>query len=74
MFIFFGTREFGKVDRIKNVGFVTTKFFHINLVPLVPLCSYFVLGKSSEQGEVIALPMSLKSIFTNDSPEQPSID
>ncbi|QRN93605.1 hypothetical protein JRI60_31070 [Archangium violaceum] len=38
-----GTWLFGKVDVVPELGHVATKFFHINLVPLVPIESYFVV-------------------------------
>ncbi len=49
MFFIFGTRSFGKCDKVGALFYVVTQFFHINFVPLIPTKSYIVL-KGSESG------------------------
>ncbi len=64
MVYIFGTRTFGKVDRVPGLFFVTTKFFHINFLPLIPLGSFVVLEGSNTgytfRGRSVGL--SLKSL------------
>jgi hypothetical protein len=59
MFLIFGTRTFGKVDRVPGLFYVTTRFFHINFVPLIPLGSY-VIFEGTDRGKMIGF--SLKSL------------
>ncbi len=40
--IIYGTRTYGRVDEIEDVGAVETKFFHVFWVPLIPMRSMFV--------------------------------
>ena len=49
MFFIFGTRMFGKCDKVGEQFYVATQFFHINFVPIVPVKS-FVIMKGSESG------------------------
>jgi hypothetical protein len=52
----FGTRLFGQADCVAGVFCVRTRFFHINLVPLIPLSSYLILeGKGSSADRAIQL-------------------
>lgn len=37
MLILFGTRQYGQTDRVPGYFCVTTTFFHINFVPLIPV-------------------------------------
>lgn len=52
-----GTRLCGKVDETQ-AGYVTTQFFHLWLIPLVPLSSAFVSG-----GSGIKIPVSWRSVL-----------
>ena len=60
MFITFGTRNFGSVDRVPGCGHVATRFFHIQFVPLIPTASLAVPSGQPDVG--LRIPMSLKSI------------
>ena len=55
----------GKVDRVPGYFYVSTQFWHIQFVPIVPLRSYIVL-EGSEQGNVFRgkpIPLRLKSVL-----------
>ncbi|QEL15290.1 hypothetical protein [Limnoglobus roseus] len=46
-----GEHMYGYVDRVPGLCYVSTRFFHINFVPLIPLGSFVVLeGTEAEQG------------------------
>jgi hypothetical protein len=45
-----GKRLCGKVDRVPGLFYVSTMFFHIDYVPLVPVSSFLVF-EGTEQGE-----------------------
>ena len=55
----YGQRLYGKVDHVPGMFYVSTMFFHVNYVPLVPLGSYVVLdgsdGDDSFQGTRVGL-------------------
>jgi hypothetical protein len=57
-----GTRLFGKVDAVPNLGHVATKFFHINLLPLIPIESYFVVAQYPKGWVGVVIPTSRKSV------------
>jgi len=59
MLLIFGTRTFGKVDRVPGLFYVTTQFFHINFVPILPLHSYIIF-EGTNRGKKIGV--SLKSL------------
>jgi len=50
MFVMFGTRSCGKVDRVPGFAYVVTHFFHINYLPLIPTKSWIVL-EGTEDGD-----------------------
>ena len=66
MVIHFGTRLYGRVDVVPGVFHVATEFFHVLLVPLVPLRSWLVL---KEEGVIlprfsgVRIPLSWKSVM-----------
>jgi hypothetical protein len=45
-----GQRLCGKVDRVPGLFYVSTKFFHVDYMPLFPVGSYLVI-EGTEQGE-----------------------
>ncbi|HZH79234.1 MAG TPA: hypothetical protein VEY88_24620 [Archangium sp.] len=57
-----GTRLFGKVDAVPNLGHVATKFFHINLLPLIPIESYFVVAQVRKGWVGVVIPINWKSV------------
>jgi hypothetical protein len=64
-----GFRLYGKVDQVGNSCYVATKFFHVGLVPLIPLDSWVVLPDSVQDHEFFnewrgkRIPLNWKSIF-----------
>ncbi len=54
-----GTRYYGKVDCIEEVGHVATKFTHILLAPIVPQGSYFI----PDDGEPVPVALSANSLL-----------
>src|SRR5262249_10119139 len=65
MFAIFGTRNFGKVDHVPGLFYLSTEFFHVNFVPLVPTGTHLVID-GSESGDGfrgVKIGMSGKSIF-----------
>src|SRR5688572_9675502 len=63
MFVIYGTRLMGKVDHVENLGYVSTQFFHLNFVPLVPTGSYLILAENGDDFRGVSLPLSFKSIL-----------
>lgn len=64
MYLFYGSRTFGKVDEIKGVGHVATEFGHVFWFPLVPKESFLVTNEKWNGVEGIPIPMSMKSVGT----------
>jgi hypothetical protein len=66
MIVVFGTRLMGKCDVVPGMFHVATRFGHFCFLPLIPMGSYAVVGKSGNRihrDDVGALiPLSLKSI------------
>ncbi|MFO1092649.1 MAG: hypothetical protein U0992_04940 [Planctomycetaceae bacterium] len=64
--VVFGQRLCGQVDRISGLCYVSTQFWHIDYVPLIPLRSY-VIAEGSEDGEGgfrgVQIRMSPKSVI-----------
>lgn len=60
--IIFGTRCFGGTDTVPGVFHVTTKFFHIDFLPLVPCTSYLVLELRGEDGRVLQRATELPAL------------
>jgi hypothetical protein len=59
--MFFGEIHVGMVDRVPRVGYVVTRFHHLNFLPIAPLGSYFVfLGPESYE---VKIPLSIKSVL-----------
>ncbi len=64
MYLFYGSRTFGKVDEIEGVGHVATEFGHIFWFPLVPKETFFVTKEKWNGVEGIPIGMSMKSVGT----------
>jgi hypothetical protein len=62
MIIIYGSKLYGKVDVVPGLFHVETKFGHLWYIPLIPVESYVVFGKSGENFNGIKIPMSFKSI------------
>ena len=56
--LIFGTHRFGWVDHIEGLGTVSTRFFHIMYVPLIPLGSALVEG---DRG--VRIGLSIESVL-----------
>jgi hypothetical protein len=63
---FYGQHLFGQVDRVPGVFYVSTMFWHVNFLPLVPLRSHVVLeGTEKDEGfQGVRIPLNLKSVLT----------
>src|SRR5438105_8483219 len=59
MFFVFGTRTYGKCDKVGELFYVVTKFAHINFVPLFPAKSYIVLKGSESGGQFRGMDIGL---------------
>jgi uncharacterized membrane protein (GlpM family) len=65
MIFFFGTRNYGKVDHVPGLFYLSTQFFYLQFVPLVPTGTHLIID-GSEQGNGfrgIKLGLSGKSVF-----------
>jgi hypothetical protein len=63
IYIVWGTHNFGQTDYIPDVDvYVSTQFFHIWYIPLIPLQSYIVLAESGDDFHGVATGWNLKSI------------
>jgi len=61
--IHFGTKLMGKVDEVPRVGYISTQFFHINYLPLIPTGTYFILEEKGDEFQGVSLPISFKSVL-----------
>lgn len=59
---YIGYKIFGKVDAVKGVGCVGTKFYHINNFPIWPTGTFFVTEQYAGGFRGIRIPLSLKSV------------
>lgn len=63
MFIIWGQRMYGRVDRFAG-SYVATRFFHIYYVPLIPLSSWLVLEDQGKEGfRGMQVPMQGRSVL-----------
>jgi hypothetical protein len=63
MVIIYGTRLMGKVDKVESLGHISTQFFHLYYLPLIPTGSYLVLSENGDDFRGISVPLSFKSIL-----------
>jgi hypothetical protein len=63
MFFIWGSRFMGKVDEVPGLFHVATKFAHINYVPLIPLESYVIVGKTAKGIRGVQISLCGKSIL-----------
>ncbi|MBN8226280.1 hypothetical protein JYK02_02015 [Corallococcus macrosporus] len=61
--VIFGSRLYGKVDAVPGLGYVATKFGHINFVPLIPLEGWLVVAEEGNGWRGQAIGMSGKSVL-----------
>lgn len=58
-----GTLMAGKVDSIPRIGYVSTRFFHLYYMPLIPLASYLVFSEDGDEINGVPIPHHPKSIL-----------
>src|SRR5262249_49788159 len=63
MIFIWGFRLFGRVDEVPGIFHVATKFFHIWYIPLIPVGSHLVLGRTSTGAFGKAVPFRFKSVI-----------
>ncbi len=56
MKILYGARLYGKVHTVPGVFYVSTSFFHVLLVPIVPTHSFIVLDSPLERRNLLGAP------------------
>ncbi len=61
--LIWGSRLYGKVDRVADLFHVATKFGHLWYIPLLPLGSWVVLGESGKDWRGVKIPLSGKSVL-----------
>ena len=59
----FGSRLYGKVDNVKGLFHVATKFGHFDYFPLFPMGSWLVTEKNGNGWRGVPIPVSLKSVL-----------
>lgn len=63
MFIVYGTRFYGAVDKMSDGMYVVTRFFHVLWIPLIPTGSYLVTSEIEDGIRGHRIPLSCKSIL-----------
>ena len=63
MVFVFGSRLYGKVDNVKGLFYVATKFGHFDYFPLFPAGSWIVTEKTGNGWRGVPIPVSFKSIL-----------
>jgi len=63
MIFVFGSRFYGKVDQVPGLGYVATRFAHIQFFPLLPMGSYLVFGEDDSNYQGVRIPLSGKSVL-----------
>lgn len=64
MVIFFGITLFGRCEEVPGkLFFVGTKFFHIMMIPLIPLESCLVVSTNDEGWHGVPIQLNLKSVL-----------
>lgn len=61
--IIFGTRLYGKVDEVPGLFHVSTQFFHIDFLPLIPTGSYAVFSEEGSGWRGANIGLSGKSVL-----------
>jgi hypothetical protein len=63
MIFVWGSRFFGKVDSVKGLFHVATRFGHLWFIPLIPMGSMVVLDRRGGTLRGVPIPLSLRSIL-----------
>lgn len=61
MIVVWGSRFYGKVDKVPGLFHVATRFGHVYYLPIIPMRSYVILGDDAGRG--VKIPLSARSIF-----------
>jgi hypothetical protein len=61
--IIFGNRLFGKIDQVPGLGYVATRFFHIDYLPLIPYEGWLVFHQQGKTWRGVKIPLSFKSLL-----------
>jgi len=64
MYFVFGSRLYGKVDKVPGHFWVATKFAHVYYIPLIPTETWLVTSQTDKHWRGKKIPLSLKSILT----------
>jgi hypothetical protein len=62
MIYVWGSRLYGKVDNVKGLFHVATKFGHFDYFPLIPMGSWVITEQTGSGWRGVPIPVSLKSI------------
>jgi hypothetical protein len=62
MIYVWGSRLYGKVDHVKGLFHVATKFGHFDYFPLIPMGSWVIIEQTGSGWRGVRIPVSLKSI------------
>ncbi len=63
MYLHFGQRPYGKCDVVPELFYVSTWFFHIDYIPLVPLGTRLILSQTAKTYHTVVIPFCLKSLL-----------
>src|SRR3954447_12111794 len=63
MVVVFGSRLYGKVDNVKGLFHVATKFGHFDYFPLFPMGSWLVTEQAGGGWRGVPIPVSIKSVL-----------
>jgi hypothetical protein len=58
-----GSRLYGKVDNVKGLFHVATKFGHFDYFPLFPMGSWVITEKTGSGWRGVPIPISIKSVL-----------
>jgi hypothetical protein len=58
-----GSRLYGKVDSVKGLFYVATKFGHFDYFPLIPMGSWVITEQTGSGWRGVPIPVSVKSIL-----------
>ncbi len=59
----FGTRLFGRIEKVDG-SCVVTQMFHINFLPVFPMAGFVILrGRGTGDGEALRTPLDMRSVL-----------
>lgn len=63
MIFVFGSRLYGKVERLPNGWYVATRFAHFDFIPLIPTGSFLVTSTQGKQWTGVRIPLQTRSLL-----------